>query len=166
MVTAYVYAWRGSGTVKKQDEENVIQAREKAVASSIHPWPTIEDKPTAFREDGKFAIAHPLCFPTGSGDFLQARFRSDFSIERYVRHVFRYFTGHMQSSLRGHRILWGIFNMSMQERAREKGGLVHQRSHAGEILTKQDLKDLVSQRNDLVHQMSTWGAQLPTTSMH
>ena len=32
--------------------------------------------------------------------------------------------------------------------------------------TKEEFKQLLSDREDLIRQISTWGAQIPTTSMH
>ena len=71
----------------------------------------------------------------------------------------------MQSSMRGHRVLWAAFNMSLGDMAYCTGGLVHKNSDAT-ALTKADLQRLVQSRDDLVHQFTSWGAQIATTSMH
>ena len=109
MVSAYVRAWRGTCAISEKESSNVMDARRRRIEEIISPWPTISMQPTPFQEDGRFAKAHPLNFPTGCGDILQSRFRSDFSTSDWVQHLLRYYTGHMQSSLRGHRILWGYY---------------------------------------------------------
>ena len=165
MVNAYVRVWRGSCAVFAPDSTNVLQGRRQRVEEVVCPWPTIGLHPTAFQEDGRFAKAHPLNFPTGSGDFLQPRVRSDFTAVEWVQHALRFYIGHMQSSLHGHRLLWAAFNTALQSVAKEKGSIVHKRSHADEILTKDALRGLCKERNDLVHQIATWGAEIPTTAM-
>ena len=61
--------------------------------------------------------------------------------------------------------MWALFNTALREIAREKGNLVHK--HAGEtILTKAELREMCDNRNDLVHRMGSFGADIPTTSMH
>ena len=95
----------------------------------------------------------------------QPRLRSDYSFIDAVQHLFRYHTGHFLNSNDGHRVVWALFNTALREIAREKGNLVHK--HAGEsVLTKAELLDMYQTRNDLVARLSTFGADIPTTSMH
>eukprot|EP00975_Prorocentrum_lima_P069181 12924775-Prorocentrum_lima.AAC.1 len=68
------------------------------------------------------------------------------------------------SSVRGHRVLWALFNTALQELGREKGALLHKRSDA-HALTKQELQELCDTRKDLVQRLATWGGEIPTTSM-
>ena len=58
-----------------------------------------------------------------------------------------------------------VFNTALREIAREKGNLVHKNAHET-ILTKTELRELCDTREDLVHRMATFGAEIPTTSMH
>ena len=131
-----------------------MQAQVKDV---MYAWPTIQQEPTSWNDDGRFAKAFPLSFPMGSGDFRQPRLRNDFTALDWTQHLFRFFTGHMQSSMRGHRVLWAAFNMTLGDVAHQKGSLVHKRSEA-HALTKEQLKQLLSDREDLIRQISTWGA--------
>ena len=141
------------------------QATQKQVQDTVHPWPTILEQPTPELADGRFAKAFPLKFPIGVADPRQPRLRSDYSFIDAVQHLFRYRTGHFLNSNDGHRVVWALFNTALREIAREKGNLVHK--HAGEpILTKQELREMCELRNDLVHRMGTFGADIPTTSMH
>ena len=63
-----------------------------------------------------------------SGDFQESRVKNDLNELDWAQHVFRYFTGHMQNSLRGHRLLWAAFNTALQSFARKSGSLLHRRS--------------------------------------
>ena len=101
----------------------------------------------------------------GVADPRQPRLRSDYAFIDAVQHLFRYRTGHFLNSNDGHRVVWALFNTALREIAREKGNLVHK--HAGEtILTKKELREMCDSRNDLVHRMGSFGADIPTTSMH
>merc|ERR1712115_458502 len=137
------------GTIEKQSPENVIRKTQDLVKEVIHPWPTIQEDPTPWSDDARFAKAFPFSFPMGTGDYRQPRLRSDFNALDWTQHVFRFYTGHMQSSMRGHRVLWAAFNMSLGDIASGKGKLVHKNSDAS-ALTKADLKRLVTGREDLV----------------
>ena len=46
-----------------------------------------------------------------------------------------------------------------------QGNLVHKKAHET-IVTKTELRELCDSREDLVHRMATFGAEIPTTSMH
>ena len=91
--------------------------------------------------------------------------RSDFSVIEWVKHLLRYFTGQFLSSIRGQRVVWAMFNTALRDVARMRGALVHKTSHEN-ALTKSELKELVDRRSDLVQKIATFGAQVPTTSMH
>ena len=100
----------------------------------------------------------------GTGDLRQPRLRTDFSPLQWVQHVFRFFTGHTQSSMRGHRVLWAAFNAAILHLSHQKGGLLHRQSGLSSF-NKSELFSLVQNRDDLVRQITTWGAEIPTTSM-
>ena len=117
------------------------------------------------RDDGRFVKAFPVEFPMGVADLRQPRLRSDFSVAEWVQHIFRYYTGHFLSSVRGHRVLWALFNTALQELGQQKGAIVHKRSDSN-ALTKQELQELCDTRRDLVQSLASWGAEIPTTSMH
>ena len=119
-VQAYINVWRASGTIEKQAPENVIRKTQDLVKEVIHPWPTIQEDPTPWSDDARFAKAFPLSFPMGTGDYRQPRLRSDFNALDWTQHVFRFYTGHMQSSMRGHRVLWAAFNMTLGDIASGK----------------------------------------------
>ena len=102
-VQSYVNTWRGSTTVQKAEGQNVLESMKCRVEDVMHPWPTIQQDPTPWSDDARFAKAFPLSFPMGTGDFRQPRLRNDFSSLDWTQHVFCFFTGHMQSSMRGHR---------------------------------------------------------------
>ena len=101
---------------------------------------------------------------TGTGDLRRPRLRSDFSTVDWVQHVLRYHTGHFLQSVRGHRVVWALFNVSLQDVAHKKGALLHKQSQCT-ALTKRALKALVNSRDDLIRSMTTRGAEIPTTSM-
>ena len=108
----------------------------------MYPWPMIQQDPTSWSDDARFAKSFPLSFPMGTGDYRQPRLRSDFNSLEWTQHLFRFYTGHMQSSMRGHRVLWAAFNMGLGEMAYGTGKLVHKNSDAT-ALTKADLQRLV-----------------------
>ena len=85
---------------------SVEEACAQKLTETIHPWPTIPADPIPWRDDGRFAKAFPLTFVTGVGDYHQPRHRDDFSLLEWVQHIFRFYTGHVQSSMRGNRVLW------------------------------------------------------------
>ena len=100
-------------------------------------------------EDGRFAKAFPLEFPMGTADLHQPRLRADFTTADWVQHLLRYYTGHFLCSLRGHRVVWALFNAALQSAAHQKGILLHKASDRA-VLTKKDLREFVDARSDLL----------------
>ena len=100
----FVKTWKGSCALTKPDTENVAQVRLEQMDKIVQPWPTILGEPTPITDDARFVKAFPLTFPMGTGDLRQPRLRTDFSPLQWVQHIFRFFTGHTQSSMRGHRV--------------------------------------------------------------
>ena len=138
MVQGYVRVWRGSAGFTVPAAADVLEARQQHVQQLVHPWPTLEDTAVPWRDDGRFAKAFPLTFVTGVGDYHQPRLRSDFTTLDWAQHIFRFFTGHVQTGTRGSRVLWAVFNLALGELSSEKCGLVHARS-GYEALTKAQL---------------------------
>ncbi len=62
-------------------------------------------------------------------------------------------------------MVWALFNTALREIAREKGNLVHKTSGEA-ILTKTELREMIEGRSDLGRHMGSFGADIPTTSMH
>ena len=62
-------------------------------------------------------------------------------------------------------MVWAIFNTALRELSREQGNLVF-RGQNQSILTKAELMEFVSGRNDLIHSLCSYGADIPTTNMH
>ena len=77
----------------------------------------------------------------------------------------RYYTGQFLHTVRGQRVVWALFNTALREHSRQTGHLVHKNSGSN-ALTLQELRDLVSAREDLVRQVATFGADIPTTPMY
>ena len=165
MIQAYLSVWRSSGTVQAQQQQHVDSKLSKHLEEVVYPWPEISASPTPEHSDGRFAKAFPLTFPTGYGDLYQERIRNDFSIEGLAQHVFRHYDGRALRALRGHRVIWAIFNTVLRKAAQKKGALLHTQSHAT-ALTKQELLELYATRDDLVQKLSSYGADIPTTSMY
>ena len=163
-VNAYLSTWRSSGGFLDESQLTVKEAIAKGVDHVVKPWPPISQEPVAERQDGRLAKSFPLQFPCGEADIHQPRLRSDFSTADYVQHKFRYFDGRFWSTAQGQRVAWALFNTALREESYGIGKLVHRRSgeHA---LTKAELRDLVDQREDLVRQVSAFGADIPTTPM-
>ena len=164
-VKAYLRTWQGSCVLLKPPTTSVAEERRCMARELVLPWPRIDADPCPMHEDGRFAKAFPLEFPTGLGDLHQPRLRSDFSVADWVQHVLRYHTGHFLSSVRGHRVIWAVFIAALQAAARDKGLLLH-KSTPQTVLTKKDLRDFADARTDLVQSLATFGADIPTTSMH
>ena len=57
------------------------------------------------------------------------------------------------TSLRGHRVTWAIFNTTLLGASRDRGRTFFTAARA-EALTKKDLRELVSSREDLVRDMA------------
>ena len=148
----------------KKPDDNVADTTSAELRNRVFPWPQILENPTPEREDGRLVKSFPLTFPTGQGDFRQPRKRDDFTGMQYVQHMFRYYTGHVVRSSRGQREMWAMFNLALREIAYDKRSLVYRNTHA-QAVTKAELQQLVEERNNLVHSISSYGADIPTTSM-
>ena len=164
MIHAYLSVWRSSGTVQAQQQQNVDSKLSKHLEEVVHPWPEISATPTPEHSDGRFAKAFPLTFPTGYVDLYQERIQNDFSVEDLAQHVFRHYDGRALRALGGHRVIWAIFNTVLRTAAQKKGAVLHKQSHAT-ALTKQALLELYATRDDLVQKLSSYGADIPTTSV-
>ena len=164
MVNAYLNVWKSTGTTETAPQKHVQADLEQKVAE-VFTWPQIQKTPTPERSDGRFAKAFPLTFPTGSGDLYMTRHRSDFSVAEWAQHVLRYYDGRALSSLRGHRVVWAIFNTVLREESFKHGSLVHRRTNQS-AMTKAELQELCARQDDLVSKLSSFGAEIPTTSMH
>ena len=147
-----------------QQQKHVEDATHAHVGSHAFAWPQIQEQPSRERADGRFVKAFPLVFPMGVADLYQPRLRSDFHLVDAVQHLFRYHTGHLLRSNDGHRATWALFNTALREVGYDKGGLVHKNVHE-RALTKQELRTMYETRNDLVSRISSFGAEIPTTSM-
>ena len=164
-VQAYTRSWRSTGAFQCPVKEAVEDQTRQRLEETVFPWPRIGEEPTSERDDGRLVKAFPLEFPMGVADLRQPRLRSDFHVADAVQHLFRYATGHFLSANRGHRVVWALFNIALRESSCEKGTLVHR--NAGEtVLTKSELRELCGTRTDLVNRLATFGAEIPTTSMH
>ena len=164
MVQSYLTVWRSSGGVSNAQSASVKERLEEHLETVVYPWPEIKAAPTPERADGRFAKAFPLTFPTGDGDLYQERTRSDFSVEDWAQHVLRFYDGRALSSLRGHRVIWAIFNTVLRHAAEKQGNLFHKQSHA-RALTRVELAQLYCERQDLFQKLSSYGTDIPTTSM-
>ena len=69
MVQAYLTVWRSTGSVNKPAPDRIETKLHSELEHVVYPWPEIKSTPTPERDDGRFAKAFPLTFPTGSGDF-------------------------------------------------------------------------------------------------
>ena len=163
----YMNTWQGHGTWEELQRDAVVDELREHAANirDSHPWPTIHKTPVRERDDGRFVKAFPLEFPSGTGDLHQPRMRSDFTAIEWAQHLLRYYDGRMLASNRGHRVVWAIFNTAMRELSRQQGNLVV-RTHNASVVTKAELEDFVKGRDDLLHSLCSFGADIPTTSMH
>ena len=100
----------------------------------------------------------------GVGDLRQSGLRDDYSVTKWAQHKLRYKNGAFVNSSDGHRVTWAIFNETLLEIAKSKGRAYHKSSDAS-ALTKVELRDLVTSREDLVKEMASFGADIPTTPM-
>ena len=141
MVQAYLSVWKSSGTVSQPGATQVEANLSHALETVVYPWPEIKNDPTPERNEGRFAKAFPLTFPTGSGDLYQTRIRNDFTTAQWAQHVFRFYDGRALSSLRGHRVVWAIFNTVLREAAHQKGSLLH-RQNKSSVLAKKELQEM------------------------
>jgi len=163
-VQAYYAQWSNSGMCSKKPDDNVADTVSADLRNRVFPWPQISEHPAPEREDGRLVKSFPLTFPAGQGDFRQPRKRDDFTGMQYVQHMFRYYTGHVVRSSRGQREMWAMFNLALREIAYDKRSLVYRNTHA-QAVTKAELQQLVAERDNLVHSISSYGADIPTTSM-
>ena len=164
VVDAYLTAWRGTGTAEAPAPAHVETSLRSDAARRVLAWPTIRKEPVSETADGRLVKAHPLTFPMGCGDFRQSRLRNGFSAFEWTQHVFRHVDGRVLASMRGQRAIWACFNTALRDAAYRTGGLVHKQS--GEhIITKAELQSLVAGRKDLVHTVSSFGSDLPSTPM-
>ena len=163
-VQGYVSTWRSNGAMNALKSKDVEAETRAHVGAHAFAWPQILEQPSRERSDGRFVKAFPLIFPMGVADLYQPRLRSDFHVVEAVQHLFRYHTGHMLRSNDGHRVTWALFNTALREIGYDKGGLVHKNVNE-RILTKQELQAMYETRRDLVSRVSSFGAEIPTTSM-
>ena len=158
---AYLSTWRPSGTVAHAVNLDVAQN----LTETVFPWQRIEEDPTTYYSDARFTKSFPLEMPFGIGDLNQPRVRDDYTTADWVQHKLRYYTGHFLSTIRGQRYVWAVFNTALQDIARQRRSIVHRRFE-GEVLTKKDLRLLTEARSDLVSQLASFGADIPTSNMH
>ena len=162
LTQAYLSTWRVSGTVAPHAVNLDVGQQ---LQDTVFPWQRIEEEPTAYFSDARFCKSYPLEMPFGLGDLHQDRVRDDYTTADWVQHKLRYYTGHFLSTIRGQRYVWAVFNTALQDVARQRRSIVHKRFE-GEVLTKKDLRLLQESRSDLVSQLASFGADIPTTSMH
>ena len=165
MVQAYLSVWKSSGSVSQLGETQVAEKLQNELDTIVYPWPEIKNSPTSERNEGRVAKAFPWTFPTGSGYLYHSRIRTDFTTAQWAQHVFRFYDGRALRSLRGHRVVWAIFNTVLREAAHQKKSLLHKQNKTS-ALTKKDLREMCDTRHDLAQKLSTFGAEIPTTSMH
>ena len=161
LTQAYLSTWRPSGTVAHAVNLDVAQN----LTDTVFPWQRIEEEPTTYFSDARFTKSFPLEMPFGIGDLHQDRIRDDYTTADWVQHKLRYYTGHFLSTIPGQRYVWAVFNTALQDIARQRRSIVHRRFE-GEILTKKDLRTLTESRRDLVNQLASFGADIPTSNMH
>jgi hypothetical protein len=170
-VRVYLGQWRSSAavfddvTAEDAAADTVENRLTQDLHDAVHPWPAIEAQPAEAWCDGRFVKAFPLEFPMGVADLHQERLRSDFSAAAWAQHLFRYFDGRFLRSSRGHRVIWAVFNTVLREHAHGVGSVVHKNTDQ-EVLTKERLQQLVAERQDLVRQVASFGAEVPTTPLH
>ena len=100
----------------------------------------------------------------GVGDLHQSGLRDDFSVTKWAQHKLRYKDGLFVNGRHGHRVTWAIFNETLLEIAKAKGRAYHKSTNQC-TLTKQELRNLVKTQEDLVKEMASFGADIPTTPM-
>ena len=163
-VSFYLSTWITSGALHGKDVVNVERRMKEQASRIVLPWPEILEDPVAERSDGRFVKSFPVQFPAGVGDLHQERIRADIKASEWCQHMFRYFDGRILSSNSGQRAAWAIFNTALRSFAYDQGGLVHRRAD-NEVLTKAQLKEFVLNRNDLLRDLCSFGADIPTSSM-
>ena len=163
-VQAYLAAWKGSTLVAAPERQGVADEIEEVCTNAVRPWPAIEKTPVAMNEEGRFAKAFPLEFPMGVGDLRQPQLRGDFTATEWAQHKLRYFDGRFVASSRGHRVTWAIYDTVLLDHTRQRAHAYHTATES-HVLTKRSLRELVASRDDLVREMATHGAAIPTTPM-
>ena len=164
-IRTYVSSWKNSGACAKPLPENMKNVLQQETANRVYAWPQILETPNPERDDARFVKAFPLTFPCGEADLRQPRIRDTFSVAEYVQHLFRYHTGHIVRSNRGQREVWALFNTVLREHAHKQRNLLH-RQKPYTVLTKDDLTTLIKEENNLIHHVSAFGSDIPTTSMY
>ena len=117
----------------------------------VYGWPGQDAEPTGASSVGRFVKAHPLDFPMGIGDLHEERPKK-VSIEEWVQHLLRYWTGHFVGGLRGQRVVWSMVNALLLSEARSRGHGIYRnvlrrvgfRVEGGCVLTKRKLKELLA----------------------
>ena len=163
-VNAYTASWRGTGMVLQPEQKSVGDTLQNEVSQEVYPWPQIEKNPTPRFEEGRFVKSFPLQFPMGVGDLYQSGLRDDFSATKWAQHKLRYKDGWFVNGRHGHRVTWAIFNETLLEIAKAKGRAYHKSTNQC-TLTKRELRTLVETQEDLVKEMASFGADIPTTPM-
>ena len=146
---AYCKIWQSSAGYVKNGERSIGSELKERVTDVVHPWPQIQNNPTGYREDGRFAKSFPLELPFGVGDLYQPRLRSDFSTMDWAQRQLQYYDGRCISSRRGNRFTWAIFNEALRESSHHTGRLVFKNMNES-VLTKQELQELIEKRQGLV----------------
>ena len=136
---AYCKIWQCSAGYLKSGERSVESELTERITDVVHPWPQIQQTPTGYREDGRFAKSFPLELPFGVGDLYQPRVRSDCSTLDWAQRQLQYYDGRCISSRRGNRFTWAIFNEALRETSHHTGRLVFKNTNES-ILTKKDLQ--------------------------
>ena len=163
-VSAYTTSWRGTSVVPLPEQKSVNETLQTEISQEVYPWPQIETDPAPRYEEGRFVKSYPTQFPMGVGDLRQSCLRDDYSVSKWAQHKLRYVNGAFVNSSHGHRVTWAIFNESLREVAKQKGRAYHKSTNQN-VLTKSELRDLVSSQDDLVKEMASFGADIPTTPM-
>jgi hypothetical protein len=163
-VQGYVNAWRGTAVVPEPERHLMSDTLCEVAEKHVGTWPQVERDPVPLYEEGRFVKAFPLQFPMGVGDLVQSGLRDDFSAVEWAQHKFRYHDGRFVSSQHGHRVTWAIFNTALLERSKDSGQAFF-RAADRQALTKAELRTLVESREDLVRDLATFGAEIPTTPM-
>ena len=165
MVAAYVRTWRGTAAYSAGRTSSVHDRIATSTAQRVLPWPQIQETPTPRFEDGRFCKSFPLHFPMGTADFRQSRLRSDFKAADWCQHLLRYWNGFLMGNNSAQRALWAAFNTVLNDMSFKTGSLVHKKANRA-VLTTGDLTTILNKRHDLVAQLTTFGSDIPETTMH
>ena len=154
-----------------QEEEEARQLAEGVV----YGWPGTAAEPTGAMSYGRFVKAHPLDFPMGIADLYEER-PHKVSVEEWVQHLLRYWTGHFVGGLRGQRVVWSMVNVLLLSEARRRGYGIYRNVlrrvgfgvQGREVLTKGQLRAILASEDaarTLVGQLSTVGRDVRSTPM-